>query len=204
MEKTSASQGQGPANTSANTDDTKERVAKRKATAATTTTAKGKKKQQQQQVEVIGGQKTENEESPTTGRRQLRRHSTKDDNRKKISESGNGPSLSSVAVALDGRGSKSEDDDYDEDEDANANANVNEEQDRASKIETKPFDNADDGNYDELENLGDKEDYDNYESSTSAPAEVENFPLSRYRLNKADIVYSNKNVLCLRIREKTV
>ena len=60
-------------------------------------------------------------------------------------------------------------------------------------------DDNDDGNYNELENLDD----DGYESP-DAPAEVENFPLSKGRLAKSNIVYSNKDVLCVRIREKMV
>lgn len=43
-----------------------------------------------------------------------------------------------------------------------------------------------------------------YESPTSTPAEIQNFPLSKVRLSKKNVVYSDENVLCLRIKEKTV
>lgn len=46
-------------------------------------------------------------------------------------------------------------------------------------------------------------DDDSYESPTSTPAEIQNFPLSKVRLSKKNIVYSDENVLCLRIKEKT-
>ena len=43
-----------------------------------------------------------------------------------------------------------------------------------------------------------------YESPTSTSAETQNFPLSKARLNKGNIVYSDGYVLCLRLKEKKV
>ena len=44
-----------------------------------------------------------------------------------------------------------------------------------------------------------------YESpATQIPAEIQNFPLSKARLNKNNIVYSDEHTLCVRIREKMV
>lgn len=42
-----------------------------------------------------------------------------------------------------------------------------------------------------------------YESPT-IPAEIQNFPLSKTRLNKNNIVYSDEHKLCVRIKEKMV
>ncbi|KAJ5601766.1 Pre-mRNA cleavage complex II Clp1 [Penicillium lagena] len=43
---------------------------------------------------------------------------------------------------------------------------------------------------------------DGYESPADTPAELQNFPLSRGRLNKGNIVYSDDHTLCVRIKEK--
>lgn len=44
-----------------------------------------------------------------------------------------------------------------------------------------------------------------YESpTTQIPPEIQNFPLSKARLNKNNIVYSDEHTLCVRIREKMV
>lgn len=44
-----------------------------------------------------------------------------------------------------------------------------------------------------------------YESpTTQIPPEIQNFPLSKVRLNKNNIVYSDEHTLCVRIREKMV
>ncbi|KAJ5130590.1 uncharacterized protein N7515_006629 [Penicillium bovifimosum] len=46
-------------------------------------------------------------------------------------------------------------------------------------------------------------DPDGYESPAETPAELQNFPLSKARLNKSNIVYSDENTLCIRIKERT-
>jgi polynucleotide 5'-hydroxyl-kinase GRC3/NOL9 len=46
-------------------------------------------------------------------------------------------------------------------------------------------------------------DADGYESPTET-TELQNFPLSKARLNKNSIVYADDSVLCIRIKEKTV
>jgi hypothetical protein len=43
-----------------------------------------------------------------------------------------------------------------------------------------------------------------YESPADDVPEVQNFPLSKTRLNKSNIVYSDEHTLCVRIKEKTV
>ncbi|KAJ5239597.1 hypothetical protein N7468_004216 [Penicillium chermesinum] len=45
-------------------------------------------------------------------------------------------------------------------------------------------------------------DPDGYESPAETPAELQNFPLSKTRLNKSNIVYSDETTLCIRIAEK--
>ncbi|KAJ5341234.1 Pre-mRNA cleavage complex II Clp1 [Penicillium brevicompactum] len=45
-------------------------------------------------------------------------------------------------------------------------------------------------------------DADGYESPAETPAELQNFPLSKARLNKSNIVYSDENTLCIRIKER--
>jgi polynucleotide 5'-hydroxyl-kinase GRC3/NOL9 len=47
-------------------------------------------------------------------------------------------------------------------------------------------------------------DADGYESPAETPAELQNFPLSKARLNKSNIVYSDESTLCIRIKERTV
>lgn len=47
-------------------------------------------------------------------------------------------------------------------------------------------------------------DADGYESPAETPAELQNFPLSKARLNKSNIVYSDENTLCIRIKERAV
>jgi polynucleotide 5'-hydroxyl-kinase GRC3/NOL9 len=47
-------------------------------------------------------------------------------------------------------------------------------------------------------------DADGYESPAETPAELQNFPLSKARLNKSNIVYSDESTLCLRLKERTV
>ncbi|KUM56664.1 hypothetical protein ACN42_g10544 [Penicillium freii] len=46
-------------------------------------------------------------------------------------------------------------------------------------------------------------DADGYESPAETPAELQNFPLSKARLNKSNIVYSDESTLCIRIKERT-
>ncbi|KAJ6092530.1 hypothetical protein N7486_007819 [Penicillium sp. IBT 16267x] len=46
-------------------------------------------------------------------------------------------------------------------------------------------------------------DADGNESPTETPIELQNFTLSKARLNKNSIVYADENVLCIRIKEKT-
>ncbi|PYH97032.1 polynucleotide 5'-hydroxyl-kinase grc3 [Aspergillus ellipticus CBS 707.79] len=45
-------------------------------------------------------------------------------------------------------------------------------------------------------------DVDGYESPADTPVQVQDFPLSKTRLNKSSIVYSDEHRLCVRIREK--
>jgi polynucleotide 5'-hydroxyl-kinase GRC3/NOL9 len=47
-------------------------------------------------------------------------------------------------------------------------------------------------------------DADGFESPTETPAELQNFPLSKSRLNKKEIVYADANTLCVRIKERMV
>lgn len=47
-------------------------------------------------------------------------------------------------------------------------------------------------------------DADGYESPAETPAELQNFPLSKARLNESNIVYSDESTLCIRIKERTV
>ncbi|OOQ86539.1 Polynucleotide 5'-hydroxyl-kinase grc3 [Penicillium brasilianum] len=46
-------------------------------------------------------------------------------------------------------------------------------------------------------------DADGYESPADTPAELQNFPLSKARLNKSNILYADDNTMCIRIKEKT-
>ncbi|CAG7987932.1 unnamed protein product [Penicillium olsonii] len=46
-------------------------------------------------------------------------------------------------------------------------------------------------------------DADGYESPAETPAELQNFSLSKVRLNKSNIVYSDESTLCIRIKERT-
>ncbi|KAJ9303910.1 hypothetical protein DTO217A2_6610 [Paecilomyces variotii] len=54
----------------------------------------------------------------------------------------------------------------------------------------------------EEEILAQNEDDESYESPTNIATEIENFPLSKTRLNKSSIVYADEHRLCVRIREK--
>jgi polynucleotide 5'-hydroxyl-kinase GRC3/NOL9 len=47
-------------------------------------------------------------------------------------------------------------------------------------------------------------DADGYESPAETPAELQNFTLSKARLDKNSIVYSDESTLCIRLQEKTV
>jgi polynucleotide 5'-hydroxyl-kinase GRC3/NOL9 len=62
--------------------------------------------------------------------------------------------------------------------------------------------NADEMDEDEVASV--VGDADGYESPAETPAEFQNFPLSKARLNKNNIVYSDSNTLCVRIKERTV
>ncbi|OKP14661.1 Polynucleotide 5'-hydroxyl-kinase grc3 [Penicillium subrubescens] len=46
-------------------------------------------------------------------------------------------------------------------------------------------------------------DADGYESPADTPAELQNFPLSKARLNKSNIIYADDDTMCVRIKEKT-
>jgi hypothetical protein len=46
--------------------------------------------------------------------------------------------------------------------------------------------------------------FNSYKSPTRIPADVENFTLSKTRLNLNDVVYSDEQTLCVRIKEKMV
>ncbi|KAL1967595.1 hypothetical protein VTN77DRAFT_3110 [Rasamsonia byssochlamydoides] len=46
------------------------------------------------------------------------------------------------------------------------------------------------------------QDEDGFESPSNLPAEIEDFALSKTRLNKSNVVYSDESVLCVRIKEK--
>jgi polynucleotide 5'-hydroxyl-kinase GRC3/NOL9 len=46
--------------------------------------------------------------------------------------------------------------------------------------------------------------FNSYESPTRIPADAENFTLSKTRLNLNDVVYSDEQTLCVRIKEKMV
>jgi polynucleotide 5'-hydroxyl-kinase GRC3/NOL9 len=47
-------------------------------------------------------------------------------------------------------------------------------------------------------------DADGHESPADTPAELQNFPLSKARLNKSNIIYADDDTMCVRIKEKTV
>jgi polynucleotide 5'-hydroxyl-kinase GRC3/NOL9 len=47
-------------------------------------------------------------------------------------------------------------------------------------------------------------DADGYESPADTPAKLQNFPLSKARLNKSNIIYADDDTMCVRIKEKTV
>lgn len=47
-------------------------------------------------------------------------------------------------------------------------------------------------------------DADGYESPADTPAELQNFPLSKVRLTKSNILYADDDTMCVRIKEKTV
>lgn len=47
-------------------------------------------------------------------------------------------------------------------------------------------------------------DADGYESPADTPTELQNFPLSKFRLGKSNLVYGDEETLCVRIKEKTV
>lgn len=47
-------------------------------------------------------------------------------------------------------------------------------------------------------------DADGYESPADTPAELQNFPLSKARLNKGNVIYADEDTMCVRIKEKTV
>ncbi|KAJ5748867.1 uncharacterized protein N7511_010563 [Penicillium nucicola] len=61
--------------------------------------------------------------------------------------------------------------------------------------------NADETDEDEVAAVA--SDVDDCETPAETPAELQNFPLSKARLNKSNIVYSDDNTLCVRIKERT-
>lgn len=70
------------------------------------------------------------------------------------------------------------------------------------KCEILKVENAEQMNEDDVASVvGDP---DEYESPAETPAELQNFPLSKARLNKSNIVYSDESTLCIRIKERTV
>ena len=91
---------------------------------------------------------------------------------------------------------------------------------RSSEVETQPeVENAPEAPEDEqsvedtAENVDEMDendvasvvgDADGYESPAETPAELQNFPLSKARLNKNNIVYSDESILCIRLKERTV
>lgn len=89
---------------------------------------------------------------------------------------------------------------------------------RRSKQQTEVQDNHErvedeDSEKDQVENAEEMDeddiasvagDVDGYESPVETPTELQNFPLSKARLNKSNIVYSDENTLCIRIKERTV
>lgn len=66
----------------------------------------------------------------------------------------------------------------------------------------KVLDGPEEMNKDEVASVAG--DADGYESPTETPLEMQNFPLSKARLNKNSIVYADESVLSIRIKEKTV
>lgn len=73
-----------------------------------------------------------------------------------------------------------------------------------SDVESEQEEVANAGEMDEDEVASVVGDADGYESPAGTPAELQNFPLSKARLNKNNIVYSDGNTLCVRIKERTV
>lgn len=47
-------------------------------------------------------------------------------------------------------------------------------------------------------------DADGYESPADTPAELQNFPLSKARLSKGNVIYADEDTMCVRVKEKTV
>lgn len=63
-------------------------------------------------------------------------------------------------------------------------------------------DSTNDMNEDDIASIAG--DADGYESPADTAAALQNFPLSKIRLNKGNIVYSDESTLCVRIQEKMV
>jgi len=72
----------------------------------------------------------------------------------------------------------------------------------AAGFKDNAAEDVDDMTEDELASVAG--DADGYESPAETPAELQNFPLSKSRINKKDIVYADGNTLCVRIKEKMV
>lgn len=79
------------------------------------------------------------------------------------------------------------------------NAQVELEED--DRLEDGPDENGEMSEDEVTSVLGDA---DGYESPADTPAELQNFPLSKARLNKSSIVYADDSTLCVRIKERTV
>ncbi|KAJ5703497.1 hypothetical protein N7493_011886 [Penicillium malachiteum] len=79
---------------------------------------------------------------------------------------------------------------------------------RSKPIEEEVHEDSEEDAADEPEDMDEDEiasvagDADGYESPAETPAELQNFPLSKARLNKNNIVYADEDTLCIRIKEK--
>lgn len=79
--------------------------------------------------------------------------------------------------------------------------NAQKELEDSDELEDDPGEN---GGMSEIEVASVLGDADGYESPADTPAELQNFPLSKARINESNIVYANDSTLCVRIKERTV
>jgi polynucleotide 5'-hydroxyl-kinase GRC3/NOL9 len=76
--------------------------------------------------------------------------------------------------------------------------------------ETNEEEEADEGQADGPEEMSEDEvasvagDADGYESPADTSTELQNFPLSKARLNKSTILYADEDTLCVRLKERMV
>lgn len=79
--------------------------------------------------------------------------------------------------------------------------NAQKELEEGDELEDDPGENGEMSEDEVASVLGDADDY---ESPADTPAELQNFPLSKARINKSNIVYADYSTLCVRIKDRTV